>query len=295
MSGLKEAFDDIAAEISPVDPPVELTMLQGKRIRNGRLAAVVGGTAGTVVLGVGALVGFPALAGHGGPASSPAGAQLASAGPAPAITQSANAAPLLQPSGAASGVPLLRPVLLESPRGSTAEYGNTELVDAATLTLFLRLACTPGPSAGTADDHWKAAIGYATGQWNAPDSQVVSCDAAGTKYVLGPAVVTMTQVTSVTTARMANNSQWGVDVTLDRAATLALGAVTKDQYNSYYPGSSTNLDDAALDSIAVVLNGDVYDAPLTAAPLTQGQLELTGPQPGGFATEAEAQAFVDRL
>ena len=59
MSGLKEAFDDIAAEISPADPPVELTMLQGKRIRNGRLAAVVGGTAGTVVLGVGALLGFP--------------------------------------------------------------------------------------------------------------------------------------------------------------------------------------------------------------------------------------------
>ncbi len=293
MSGLKEALDDIAAEISPVDPPVELTMLQGKRIRNGRLAAAVGGTAGTIVLGVGALLGFPALAGHGGPASSPAGAQLASAGPAPAI--SASAAPLLQPSGAASGIPLLRPVLLESPQGSTAEYGNTSLVDAATLTLFRRLTCVPGPSAGTADDHWKAAIGYAPGQWNVPDSQVVSCDAAGTKYVLGPAVVTMTQVTSVTAARVANNSQWGVDVTLDRAATLALGAVTKDQYNSYYPSSSANLDDAALDSIALVLNGDVYDAPLTAGPLTQGQLELTGPQPGGFATEAEAQAFVARL
>ncbi len=156
-------------------------------------------------------------------------------------------------------------------------------------------AVAPGPSAGTADDQWKAAIGYATGQWNVPGSQVVSCDSAGTKYVLGPAVVTMTQLTSVTTARVANNSQWGVDVTLNSAATLALGAVTKDQYNSYYPGSSTNLDDAALDSIAVVLNGDVYDAPLTAGPLTTGQLELTGPQPGGFATEAEAQAFVDRL
>ncbi len=291
MSGLKEALDDVAAEISPVDPPVELTMLLGKRIRNGRLAAVVGGTAGTIVLGVGALLGFPALAGHGGAMSSPAGAQLASAGPAPAITQSASAAPVRQP----SGIPLLRPVLLESPLGSTAEYGNSSLVDAATLTLFRRLTCTPGPSAGTADDDWKAAVGYLNGQWNVPDSQIVSCDAAGTKYVLGPAVVTMTQVTSVTTVRLANSSQWGVDVTLDRAGTLALGALTKDQYNSYYPGSSTSQDDAALDSIAVVLNGDVYDAPLTAGPLTQGQLELTGPQPAGLATEAEAQALVDQL
>ena len=73
MSGLKEALDDIAAEISPVDPPVELTMLLGKRIRNGRLAAVVGGTAGTIVLGVGALLGFPALAGHGGRRVKPGG------------------------------------------------------------------------------------------------------------------------------------------------------------------------------------------------------------------------------
>ena len=295
MSGLKEALDDIAAEISPVDPPVELTMLLGKRIRNGRLAAVVGGTAGTIVLGVGALLGLPALAGHGGAMSSQASPQLASAGPAPAIAQSASAAPVRQPSGAASGVPLLRPVLLESPLGSTAEYGNSSLVDASTLTLFRKLTCAPGPSAGTADDHWKAAIGYAAEQWNVPGSLVVSCDSAGTKYVLGPAVVTMTQVTSVTTTRVANNSQWGVDLTLNPAGTLALGALTKDQYNSYYPGSSTNLDDAALDSIAVVLNGDVYDAPLTAGPLTQGQLELTGPQPDGFATEADAQAFVDRL
>lgn len=295
MSGLKEAFDDIAAEISPADPPVELTMLQGKRIRNGRLAAVVGGTAGTVVLGVGALLGFPALAGHGGAMSSPASVQLASAVPEPAVTQSANAGPLPQPGGAANGAPLLRTVLLESPRGSTAEYGNTELVDAGTLTLFRRLTCAQGPNAGTPDEHWKAAIGYTAAQWNAPDSQVVSCDAAGTEYVLGPAVVTGTQVTSVTTVRLANGRQWGVDVTLNRAATLALGAITKDQYNAYYPSSSTNLDDAALDSIAVVLNGDVYDAPLTAGPLTQGQLELTGPQPGGFATEAEAQAFADRL
>jgi hypothetical protein len=295
MSGLKEAFDDIAAEISPVDPPVELTMLQGKRIRNGRLAAVVGGTAGTIVLGVGALLGFPALAGHGGATSSPASMQQASAGPAPAITQPTSAAPLRQPSGAASGAPLLRPVLLESPYGSTAEYGNTKLVDAATLTLFRRRTCAPGPSAGTADDHWKAAIGYAPGQWNAPDSQVVSCDADGTRYVLGPAVVTMAQVTSVTVVPLADNRQWGVDVTLDRTGTLALGAVTKDQYNSYYPTSSTNQDDAALDSIAQVLNGDVYSAPLTAAPLTQGQLELAGPQPAGFTTEAEAEAFAARL
>lgn len=289
MSGLKEAFDDIAAEISPVDPPVELTMRQGKRINNGRLAAVVGGTSGTIVLTVGALLGFPVLFGH---ASGPRPTYTVAG---PAIARPAYPKPTTQPGGPVSGLPLLRPVLLESSDGSTTEYGNPQLVNAATLTLFGKLTCAPGPNAATADDHWKTAVGYATEQWNAAGSQVVSCDPAGTKYVLGPAVVTMPEVTSATTARVANNSQWGVDVTLNRAGTASLGAVTKNQYGSYYPGSSTSRDNAALDSIALVLNGDVYDAMLTAGPLTSGQLQLAGPQPGGFTTEAEAQALAGRL
>jgi hypothetical protein len=278
MSGLKEAFDDIAAEISPVDPPVELTMRQGKRINNGRLAAVVGGTTGTVILGVGALLGLPVLLGHGG-------------GPSSAVSNaSVNAAPLLLPDYA----PLLRPVLLESPTGSTSEYGNAALVDAATLKVFGALTCVPGPNAETPDDQWKPALGYTAMQWNASAGEVVSCDAGGTKYVLGPAVVLSSQVTSATAVPQAHN-QWGVDVTLDQAATQALAMMTKNQYASYAAAATTDPNDAALDSIALVLNGDVHSAPLTEAPLTRGQIELEGPQPTGFTSQAEAAAFAARI
>jgi hypothetical protein len=290
MSGLKEAFDDIAAEISPADPPVELTMRQGKRINNGRLAAVVGGTTGTIVITVGALLGFPVLLGHGGGMAAPASMATANAAPVRESDGSVNAAPLPRPHFA----PLLRPVLLESPQGGTAEYGNVALVDAATLKMYRSLTCAPGPNAETVNENWKATIGYTAAQWNVPNSQVVSCDAAGTRYVLGPAVVLSGQVTSATTVGLASSQQWDVDVTLDQVATQALAAVTKYQYAAYFPGAATDQDDAALDSTALVLNGDVYSAPMTEAPLTHGQIELKGPQPAGF-TQAEAAALAARL
>lgn len=270
MTGLKEVLNDTAAEITPADPPVELTMLRGRRMRNGRLAAIAGGTAGTIVLAAGAAFGLPALAGHPGSTSSPASAP---------------------PAGHA---PLMRRVLLMAGPGAAAEHGNAHLVNAATLRLFRKLTCEPGPNGGTVDDQWKAALGYTAAQWNAPGSQVVSCDARGGKYVLGTAVVLTSQVTSAVPARLTAAGQWAVSVTLDASATRAVSQLTTSQYNNYYAGASANPDDAVLDQTAIVLNGDVLEAPLTAGPLTTGKLTLQGPEPGGF-TKAEAEAVAARL
>ena len=123
MTGLHEALDDIAAEITPIDPPVRLAMRLGGKKRHRRRIAAITGTAGAMALSAVAIASIPALT---GPAS------------APALT-----------SGTARGVgiPLARPVLLESPQGSSKEYGDAQLVNAATLRLFHRLACTPVPSA----------------------------------------------------------------------------------------------------------------------------------------------------
>ena len=48
MTGLHEALDDIAAEITPIDAPVELAMRLGGKKRHRRRIAAITGTAGAV-------------------------------------------------------------------------------------------------------------------------------------------------------------------------------------------------------------------------------------------------------
>jgi hypothetical protein len=269
MTGLREALDDIAAEITPIDPPVEPAMRLGRKKRHRRRIAAITGTAGAVALSAAAVVGIPALT---GPASTPGTA-----------------------SGA--GVPLARPVLLESTQGSAKEYGNAHLVNTATLRLFQRLTCTPVPgslSGAVTNDAWKATVGYTAAQWNAAGSEVVSCDASGGKYVLGKAVILDSQVTSATAQHLQNTGQWVVDVTLNNAATAAFAQLTTSQAARYYPASQSNWNDAVLASTAFVINGDVQSTPVTQTPITIGKLMIAGPASGGL-TEAEAEALAAQL
>ena len=268
MTGIREAVDDIAAEITPASPPVELTMRRGRRMRNGRLAAIIGGTAGTVIIGTGMTLSIPGLVHQHG---SPADGTVASQAVAPAVRG-----------------PLVRPVLLFAPAGGPAgrSSGDVRMVDAGTLQLFRQFTCQQGAAALAADQRLEAALGYTAAQWNAPEREIVACDAEGNEYALGQAVVLGTQVTSATTAQLGR--PWVVNLTLDAAAAKALGTLTTVQYDHYYPGAATNPDDAALDENAIMLNGSVLEAPLTAGPLTHGELTLQGQQPQGF-TQAKAQ------
>ena len=86
------------------------------------------------------------------------------------------------------------------------------------------------------DNDWKATAGYteAGDQWDEVKNQIVSCDANGTKYVLGPAVIEGTQLTGITPGLQSNSTQWVVNLTLDSAATKTFGALTTSQYNTYY-------------------------------------------------------------
>jgi hypothetical protein len=281
VSGLREAIDDIAAEITPVDPPVDLTMLRGRKMRNRRRATVISGTAGAMALVAAAAVGIPALA------SRPAH-QGGAAGPATGT--SGTARPF-------SDAVLVRPVLLYAPLHSATSYGDASEVNAATMRLFDKLACRPGPNAYTVNDSWKATVGYpaASAPYGAPNSQIVSCDASGGKYVLDKAVFRDSDITSISTGLKQNTGQWVVDVSLDRSATAAFGTLTTNQYNNYYAGyQNGNEDDAVLDQIAVVLDGNVQSAPETAGAITDGQVEITGSQAGGF-TQAQARALAAPL
>jgi hypothetical protein len=272
MTGLHEALDDIAAEITPIDPPVELAMRLGHKKRHRRRTAAITGTAGVLALSAAAVFGIPALT-----------------GPASTLTLTV---------GAARGaeIPLARPVLLES-QGSAGESGDAHLVNPATLRLFQRLTCTPGPSGlsgAVTNDAWKATVGYTATQWNAAGSQIVSCDASGVKYVLGQAVILDWQVTSATARQLPNPGQWAVDVTLNSAATKAFAQLTTRQATRYYPASQSNWNDAVLASTAFVINGNVQSAPVTAGPITAGKLQIAGTGTTGI-TKAEVEALAAQL
>jgi hypothetical protein len=85
-----------------------------------------------------------------------------------------------------------------------------------------------------------------------------------------------------------------VTVTLDRAGTAALSRLTTSQSRLYYPNAAHSINDAVLDSTAIVINGDVYSVPQTTGPITNGRLQVAGPQPAGL-TKAGARALAGYL
>jgi len=182
-----------------------------------------------------------------------------------------------------------------SSSSSTTYFGNASLVNAATMKLFSKLRCTPG-SNGNVKDAWKSTVGYTPqqAQWDDVGSQIVSCDASGGKYALDKAVFKGTDVTSENVGLLPNSTQWVVNLTLDGPATTAFGALTTRQYDNYYPSIGSNEDDAVLDQTAMVLDGNVVSAPQTAATLTSGQFQVSGPSSAPF-TQAQADQLVNYL
>jgi preprotein translocase subunit SecD len=151
---------------------------------------------------------------------------------------------------------------------------------------FERLKCTPSSSQTTVNDSWKKTVDYTdSNQWDNQNVQIVSCDSNGTKYVLDKAVVLGTNVKSAT-ATLDSTGQWIVNIALDGPAVKAWSDLTTTQFNQYYPSVSTNSTDAALDSVATVLDGDVIVAAETDAALTTGSFEINGGSTGFTQTEA---------
>jgi preprotein translocase subunit SecD len=198
----------------------------------------------------------------------------------------------------------VRPVYLEAPdlppsatKAAPVSYGDSTLVNAATRKLFDKEVCKPGRDAGTVNPSWQQTVGYslAGDQWNALKSQIVSCDSSGTKYVLGPAVYVGGDITSVSAGLLQNTGQWGVNLSLNGGAAARFATLTTSQYDAYYAGShSGDANDQALDSTAVVLDGNVTSAEVTTEPITAGNVQVTGGGSTGF-TQAQATSLADTL
>jgi len=198
----------------------------------------------------------------------------------------------------------VRPVYLEAPYvppsaagASPVSYGDSGLVNAATSKLFGKEVCQPGRDANTVNPSWQRTVGYSSqgDQWADLKAQIVSCDSSGTKYVLGPAVYVGGDITSVSPGLQSSGGQWVVNLSLNGGAAAKFGTLTTHQYNAYYAGvRGGNLDDQALDSTAVVLNGNVASAEVTAEPIVAGNVQITGGGSTGF-TQAQATDLADVL
>ncbi|HEX6453071.1 MAG TPA: protein translocase subunit SecD [Trebonia sp.] len=184
---------------------------------------------------------------------------------------------------------------------SPSYYGDKQKVNAATMALFNKLRCTPSPDSNYVNPNWKQTVGYAdTGeQYDNMGSQIVSCDASGSKYVLDKAVFQGTDIRNVTPGLQPNTGQWVVDLTLNPTATKVFDALTTDQYNNHYVPyqASGDLNSRALAETAVVLDGAVQSAELTTSVVPAGQVEITGAQGNGSNgfTQDQATQLADVL
>jgi preprotein translocase subunit SecD len=307
------ALRDIAAEAGLPGPMADAAWRAGRRRRRAMLAASAASVAGAIALTL--IVGLPRTAAPG-PASPPPPGRLVSITLSPATPASPQnlivaarvlgrrAALLHLPDTraqvfgrdvvltgpaadqtqlraiAVGGVLDLRQVLLYQPYhgpGSSASapvvYGDVSLVNRRTLELFDKLACTPGSTST-----WERRVGYtARDDYDEPDTQIVSCDSSGDKYALDVAAVPSYQIRNAVAERSATGSQWAVLLTLRSAGAAAFANLTADQAPRYLPGAlAGNQDDAWLDTIAVVLDGNVIDAPQTPGAIVSGMVQITG-------------------
>jgi preprotein translocase subunit SecD len=151
-------------------------------------------------------------------------------------------------------------------------FGDSTLVNKDTLALFNKVTCTPGDTT-----KWKQEAGY-----NNPESydntavQIVSCDSSGNKYALDVAKVPGTQIATATAELATNSNQWQVLLTLKSGGATAYGNLTSEQATKYLPSASTNENDFYLDTIAIVLDGNVISAPEVQGAIPGGTSQITG-------------------
>ena len=313
------ALRDIAAEAGLPGPVADAAWRAGRRRRLAMLAASAASIAAAIALALTVVLPLTAAPGPASPPGPPGRLVSITLSPAtPASTDVLAAAAALlgqraaylhlpdtqaQVSGpdvvltgpaadqaqlqalAVAGVLNFRQVLLYQPyRG--AIYGDVRLVNQNTLALFHELACTPNNTST-----WKDQVGYTTADdYDNPSTQIVSCDRSGNKYALDVAKVPGTQISDATAELSTTSNQWEVTLRLNSAGASAFGALTLHQYNTYYRAAQAgNQDDYWLDTIAVVLDGNVITAPETEGVIPGGNAQITGDFTRVQAEELAAQ------
>jgi preprotein translocase subunit SecD len=145
--------------------------------------------------------------------------------------------------------------------------GSESLVSAKALALFKKLNC--------GNKGWQHVIyGDESNRYD-NETQIVSCDGSGVKYVLGAPIVQGTDLKSPSAALSSTNNQWVVTFNLDGVGSKAFGDKTTQMVNAYY-NSSSGQETSVLDQFAIVLDGKVVSAPLVQQAIVGGSGQITG-------------------
>jgi preprotein translocase subunit SecD len=220
------------------------------------------------------------------PTPSATGTKAASpkASPSPSVSTKAyikHAAASPSPTAKASASATPSPSASSSAAASTA--GDPSAVNAETMKLFEKMDCSDLST-------WKQKLGYTEQEWDDPNSQIVSCGPNGAKYVLGPAVILGTDVTSEAADIDTTSNAWVVNLNLNGKATKAFAKLTETQASKYLPGATSNANDQVLDSTAIVLDGNVVSAEQTQEAIPGGQVQISN-----IGGQAQANQLVDEL
>jgi len=192
-------------------------------------------------------------------------APAASSSPKPSTSASAGASGSSSPAPSGSASPSPSASASQSP-GTLYVTGDESAVKKSALALFAKVNC--------ADSKWQSEVyGTDSAKWNAPKSQIVSCDHS-IKYVLGPAIVLGEWLKSPS-AGLDSTNQWVVNFNLNGQGAKAFGTQTTSMYTKYF-NASTNSQTSALDQFAIVLDGKVVSAPRVQQPITTGQGQISG-------------------
>jgi preprotein translocase subunit SecD len=191
-----------------------------------------------------------------------------SATPTPTPSPSASASPsgTPKPSASPAASAAATPTPTPAPSGGLSTWhqatGDAALVSAPVKALFDKLNCE--------NPNWQKQIGYTNGEYDNPNTQIVSCDAAHNKYVLAKSTVAGTMITSASANPNPNGSDWLVDINFNGAGTKAFGDLTTGMYDKYHQSP------VAPDLLGVVLDGMVVSAPYIQTPTVGGQSQISG-------------------
>jgi preprotein translocase subunit SecD len=321
------ALRDIAAEAGLPRPVADAAWRAGRRRRLTTLAASAASVAAAIALALAVVLPLAAAPGPASPPGPPARLVSITLSPAtPARTDVlAGAAEILRQRAAhlhlpsiqaqvlgpnvvltgpaadeaqlktlaQGGVLNFRQVLLYQPYSGTAPaaagastYGDASLVNHNTFALFSKLVCA---SANTST--WKDQVGYSVaGDYDNPNTQIVSCDSSGGKYALDLAKVQGTQIGNATAKLSTTSNQQEVMLTLNRAGAAAFGALTSQLFSTYSSAAQAgHEDDLWLDTVASVLDGNVVSAPHIESPIPDGKIPVVGNFTRAQAEELAAQ------
>ena len=207
------------------------------------------------------------------PAASPSATPTASSTASPKASASTSPSPSPSPSATAS-----------QPSSASA-LGDASLVNKQTLALFNKVQCTPNDTT-----KWKQEAGYTNpADYDNPKVQIVSCDSSGGKYALDVAKVTGTQISTATAELSTTSNEWEVLLNFKSSAVGPYATLSSNLVDKYYATGEDNpeTNDYWLDTLAVVLDGNVTTAPEFTSAIPNGEAQVTGDFTQAEATQLQ--------